>query len=172
MTCDRTLNALATGGPFARWRATRHLARCPACSAEAEEQRRIIEALADAPPLTESQRRSWMRAADEATPAILAHRHPAGRRLAIAASILGLLSFGAWLAMRPSGPTTSPLVAVTDPSTVKLATLRDLDALQADVTSLTRELDGLLQEVELLDARREVDALQIRLASHGGRGGS
>jgi hypothetical protein len=123
-----------------------------------------------------------MSAADEATPAnsrpevaksgwhALAERENATRRwLAIAASILGLLGFGAWLATRPARLGTAPVVAVVDSSSVKQTTLRELDTLRADASSLARELDDLLREVDLLDARRDVDALQLRFASNGGR---
>ncbi len=169
MNCQDALDALATGGPLRRWLAARHLAGCPGCAKRADDFRRIVEALADVPPLTEAQRQSWMKAADAEAENVIPIRASTARRLAVAASILGLLALGGWLATRPAVPSPMIVVQTIDPILVKQVTLRDLDGLQAGASSLSKDLDDLLREVDLLDARRDVEALQLQFASLGGR---
>lgn len=132
MNCQDALDALATGGPLRRWLAARHLAGCPGCAKRADDFRRIVEALADVPPLTEAQRQSWMKAADAEAENVIPIRASTARRLAVAASILGLLALGGWLATRPAVPSPMIVVQTIDPILVKQVTLRDLDGLQAE----------------------------------------
>jgi hypothetical protein len=62
-----------------------------------------------------------------------------------------------------------PRAVAVAPSPVKQATLRDLDRIQDGASTLSKELDDLLREVDLLDARRDVEALEVQLAGLGGR---
>jgi hypothetical protein len=169
MKCDQALARLATGGPLGRWRASRHVAHCPDCAGQAESLRRIVDVLSDVPPLTELDRQSWIKAAEADFPITARPRRINARRLAIAATALVIFPLGYWLTKRLVGPRNQPGVVVVDPSIVKQATLRDLDTLQAGASTLSRELDDLLKEVDLLDARRDVEALELQLASLGGR---
>jgi hypothetical protein len=195
MKCDQALDALATGGVFRRWLAARHLARCPKCSEQAAGLRQIVEALSDVPPLTESQRQSWMKAADEAplvsespgwhalakcehgstrTHAHTSREHATRPILRGVAGVLLLISLfysTHWFTRHLFLPQKPPIIAAIDPIVIKQTTLRDLDTLQVKSSSLSRELDDLLCEVDLLDARRDVEALQLQLASLGERRG-
>jgi hypothetical protein len=172
MKCDQALAKLATGGPFGRWRASRHVAHCPDCAGQAEALRQIIDALSEVPPLTENDRQAWMKAVDYDFYAFIPipPRSIDVRRVAIAATFIGLAVIAAWRqSVRSAKPRPTVVLHAVDPSSVKQATLRDLDTLQVDASTLSRELDDLLKEVDLLDARRDVEALQLQLASLGGR---
>jgi len=80
--------------------------------------------------------------------------------------VAGLIAY--WL-KDPSEPRKPSIIAAIDPVVIKQTTLRDLDTLQGKTSSLSRELDDLLREVDLLDARRDVEALQLQFASVGER---
>jgi hypothetical protein len=78
--------------------------------------------------------------------------------------MLIVCAVGAWWAFhpvdRPQGP---PAVAVEHAPAVREATSRDVAGLRARVVTLTQELDDLRRRAELLDARKDVDALMARL---------
>jgi hypothetical protein len=170
--CGQVVAALATGGPIRRWRALWHAARCPRCAAARDELRQIVEALADVPPLTAAPRRLWgAAAADEFTP----EPSPAWwLRPAMAGALAATIfvAVGVWWASRPRDlPLGPPDIASVDPSAVQEKTLRDVESLRGDVVALARELDDLRRRADLLDARKEVDALMARLAPRGGLSG-
>lgn len=64
-----------------------------------------------------------------------------------------------------------PVIVADQPTVVKGETLRNLEGLRGEVVALSRELEGLRRRAELLDARREVDAMIGRLAARGGASG-
>lgn len=165
MRCEEVMAALAAGRVIRRWRARRHAARCPRCTAARDELRQIARTLADDPPLTAAQRRIWVVAAGEeiaAGPSRAWWLRPALAG-ALAAVVLGAI--GGWWTLRPvdlrQGP---PIVADVKPSAVEAETVHDVEGLRGDVLALARELDDLRRRADLLDARKEVDALMARLA--------
>lgn len=170
--CKESVAAMATGGPFRRWRAMRHAARCLRCAAVQDELRQVAEALAEVAPLTAAQRRLWAAAGrDEFTaePARAWRYQPV---LAGALAALILVGVGAWWVSRlPSLRPGAPDIASVLPSAAKQETLREVDALRGDVVALAQELDGLRRRAELLDARKDVEALMARLARPGGSSG-
>jgi hypothetical protein len=172
MKCNQALDALATGGFVQRWLAARHLARCPNCSEQAQALGQIVDALSDVPPLTESERRSWMKAAEVESAIPVGPRIPIFDRVAIAASLLLACVFLWSIRTYQSDRPRPPIVVAIDPVVIKQATLRDLDTLQGKTSTLSRDLDDLLREVDLLDARRDVEALQLQFASLGVRAGN
>jgi len=170
--CEEVVAALATGGVIRRWRARRHAARCPRCAAVRDELRQIAEALAEVPPLTAAQRRLWAAAAgDEITaePTRAWRFRPA---LAGALAAVVLVAVGAWWALRPvdlrKGP---PAIAEVEPSAVQQEALQDVEGLRGEVVALAQELDDLRRRADLLDARKDVDALIARLGPPGGSRG-
>jgi len=170
--CEQVVAALATGGAIRRWRARRHAARCPRCTAARDELRRVAEALAEVPRLTAAQRWLWAAAAgDEITvgPTPALWFRPA---LAGSLAALVVVAVGAWWAFRPvdlrQGP---PAIADVDPSAVRQETLRDVEGLRGEVVALAQELEDLRRRADLLDARKEVDALLARLGPRGGSRG-
>jgi hypothetical protein len=46
----------------------------------------------------------------------------------------------------------------------KASSLREVEEIRAGVVALVRELDQLQREADLLDARRDADALELRFA--------
>jgi hypothetical protein len=62
-------------------------------------------------------------------------------------------------------------VADVDPTAVREETRRDVEGLRGGVVALAQELDDLRRRADLLDARKEVDALMARLAPRGGSSG-
>jgi hypothetical protein len=58
-----------------------------------------------------------------------------------------------------------------DPPVVREEALREVEGLRGGVVALAQELDDLRRRADLLDTRREVDALMARLAPRGGSGG-
>ncbi len=158
--------ALATGGVIRRWRARRHAARCPRCAAARDELRRVAEALADVPPLTDSQRLRWVVAAWDETaeePPRVWWFRPA---LAGALAAVVLIAVEAWWVFRPvdlrKGP---PSVVDVDPSAVRDGALHNVDGLRGAVVALAQELDDLRRRADLLEVRKEVDALMAQLDS-------
>jgi hypothetical protein len=163
--CETVVAALATGGPIRRWRALRHAARCPQCAAARDELRQVAEALVGVPLLTPAQRRLWVAAAEaEITVSTRTWLFRPVLVGALAAVVLG--AAGIWWASHPRDLRPRPSdIAAVDPSAIKGETLRDVEVLRGDVVALARELDDLRRRADLLDARKEVDALMARLAA-------
>ncbi len=170
--CEEVVAELATGGPISRWRARRHAAHCPRCAAAQDELRQLAEALADVPPLTAAQRRLWVATAGGDATAGTSRSWWFRPALAGALAAVFLGAVWAWLAFRPvnhrPGP---PAVADLDPPAVREETLRDVEGLRGDVVALAQELDVLRRRADLLDARKEVDALMARLVPRAGSSG-
>jgi hypothetical protein len=170
--CEKVVAAMATGGPFRRWRAMRHAARCPHCAAARDKLRQVALALADVPPLTDAQRRLWAAAAVTeftAEPARAWWLRPA---MAGAFATVILIAAGVWWASRPWKLRPAPPgIASVPPPTVNEETLPEVDVLRGDVVALARELDELLRRAELLEARKDVEALMARLAPPSGASG-
>jgi hypothetical protein len=134
--------------------------------------RQIAEALTDVPPLTAAQRRLWVAAAADvitAEPPRASWLRPA---LAGAFAATVIAAVGVWWAFRPLGhrPGLPPVVRVAPPA-ARDETVRDVEGLRGSVVALAQELDDLRSRADLLDARKEVDALMARLASRGGSSG-
>jgi hypothetical protein len=169
--CERAIAAMAIGGPIRRWQAMRHAARCPRCAAVRDELRQVAEALADVPPLNDAQRRLWAAAADELRkePSLAFRLKPA---LAGALAAVILVGVGVWWMSRPQKLPPAPEgVASVEPPPAKQETLGEMEGLRGDVVALGRELDDLRHRAELLDARKDVDALMARLTTHNGPSG-
>jgi acetylglutamate kinase len=70
-----------------------------------------------------------------------------------------------WLNSRPVYIKSSPaVVTVVDTKVTRAESLREVDEIRTGVVGLIRELDQLLREADLLDARRDADALELRFA--------
>jgi hypothetical protein len=170
--CEEVVSALATGGPFRRFRARRHIARCPRCAEARDELRQIAEALAEVPLLTAAQRRLWVAAAGDvitAEPSRVWWLRPA---LAGAFAAVVIAAVGVWWAFRPVGhrPGLPPVTRVAPPA-AREETVGEVQSLRGSVVALAQELDDLRSRADLLDARKDVDALMARLASRGGSTG-
>lgn len=171
--CAQFAADLAAGGPVRRWRARRHAARCPRCASVRDGLRRVVRALAEAPPLTAAERRLWTAVADgegRAEPARESRFFRPALAGALAVAVVGV--FGGWWASRPverrSGP---PAVTRVDPLRSVAGPLPDVEALRPGLVALARDLDDLRRRADLLDARRDVNALAARLAPPGLSGG-
>jgi hypothetical protein len=170
--CEEVVSALATGGPIRRFRARRHIAHCPRCAEARDELRQIAGALAEVPPLTVAQRRLWVAAAGDVIAAESSRASWLRPALAGAFAAVVIGAVGAWWAFRPVGhrPALPPVTHVAPPA-AREETVGDVEGLQGSVVALARELDDLRSRADLLDARKEVDALMARLASRGGSSG-
>jgi hypothetical protein len=163
MRCDDVPRLLTTAGPIGRWRARRHSARCPRCAAFLP----IVEALADIPPLPDSHRALWARAADEAVTVKLTWpRLVRPALVGLAAAIVGLVALRVALNPVPPAPVkVAPGVEEWTIASAKAtirsltATVLSLDAMQDALDPLAEELADLRRHAELLDARRDADRL-------------
>lgn len=166
--CEKVVAAMVTGGPIRRWQAGWHAARCPRCAAARDELRQVAGALAEETPLTAPQRRLWIAATgDEPTaePSRAWWSRPALAG-ALAAVVLGAV--GVWWAVQPvDHQQGSPAMANVDPPAVREGTSRDVEGLRGRVVALSRELDELRGRADLLDARKDAEALMARLAPRG-----
>jgi hypothetical protein len=176
MTCDRAVTLLATGGPLGRWRARRHCSHCPNCAAEAARIRRIARELSAVEPLSAAQRALWSSASTDPRP--LASRPPRFRRALLAgwaaAVVLVLVANVAWRLTRGPGPGPRPgpaIVVANPPDSPGLGriqpetppeTIRELGDLEVRLRALSRDLAQLRGRAELLDERREAEALARR----------
>lgn len=163
--CENILAGLATGGPFRQWRAQRHAAHCHRCAAALDDLQRIAAELAEVSPLTAAERRLWtMAAVDESAEESSRTRwlRPAVAG-ALAAGIA--VAVGLWWISRPADSRPNrPLITQSVPVPVGPGPLRDMEDLRGGLVALTQELDDLQRRADLLDARRDVDALMARLA--------
>ena len=167
MHCKEVAAALATGGAIRRWRAAAARRPLPAAALTREELRQVAAALADVPPLTAASTalgrgrrgrgpgRADAAMAVPAGPGWGAGRGGHGRNCRLVALCPVDLR---------QGP---PVVADVDASAVKQEALRDVEGLRGSVVGLAQELDDLRRRAELLDARKDVDALIARLDTRG-----
>jgi hypothetical protein len=155
MRCDQFLPALTSGGAIGRWRADRHAARCPRCTRSRAEIRRIEGELAAATALTAAERALWTSVAEDHPVPVIPLRWGLNSRLAASAVIAAMLAFLSW--PRGAGPVVRP-----HPAVAPVIADRELDGLRAGLEQLDRELADLRRRAELLDARRDLDALAAR----------
>jgi hypothetical protein len=173
MTCDRAFTLLATGGPLGRWRARRHGSRCPSCAAEAARIRRIARELSAVEPLSAAQRALWSSASTDprpsaSRPARLGPALLAGSAAAVVLVLVAIVARRPWQGseVRP-GPA---IVVANPPDSPKLSdrpatgpeTIRELGDLEVQLRALSRELAQLRGRAELLDERKEAEALSRR----------
>ncbi len=126
----------------------------------------IVEELSTVPSLTETDRRLWLRARDDFPPVSSARPWfvPAAFVSAVAALLLVSLGIGLTWRSISSRKTHVTVVVVVAPEIVKASTLREVENIQIGVGALARELDELGHEADLLDARRNADALALQFA--------
>jgi hypothetical protein len=169
--CEETLAALATGGWIRRSRARLHAARCPRCASARDDLRRIAGALAEIAPLGADQRMLWADApgANPADPGRSRRPRPA---LAAAAAVLIVGALAAWWASRPVDRRQDAREIAHVPPPALGTEVRDEADLGARAAALMQELDDLRRLADLLDARRDADALLARLAPKGESRGS
>ena len=169
MKCDRAIEVLATGTAVGRWMARRHAERCSRCAAEAARIARLAHVLAAVEPITPAQRALWTSASTE--PRRGEGRTPWSRRIRLAATaaVFVLCAVLTFVAFRPS-PLKTPIhspVALTvnagkaaGPVSPELD--QELDSLSSGLHALAQELVQLSRRAELLDERRDAEALARR----------
>ena len=169
MKCEKVLSSLASGGAFARWKARRHAARCPQCTRENRLLADITGELASAPPLTSAQRALWTAASTEAV--VSRNRptwvYPVG--LAAATVLMGAIGLELWspqlggVADQPTVvqfvPEPPEKISTQPPERAQLA-----NEMLAKVDRLDHELTELRRQADLLDVRRDADALWAQYA--------
>jgi hypothetical protein len=125
----------------------------------------IVEELAAVPPLTTADRLRWLRARDEVAPVSLSWPWLTRPTLVAAVAAILLVSVGIWLNSRSVYLETSPtVVSIVDAKVARASSLREVEEIRTGVVALIRELDQLQREADLLDARRDADALELRFA--------
>jgi hypothetical protein len=175
MTCDRAVILLTTGGPLGRWRARWHSSRCPSCAAEAARIRQIARELSAVEPLSAAQRALWSSASTDPRPS--ASRPPRFRRALLAgwaaAVVLVLVANVAWRLSPGPGARPGPAIVIANPpasprlgdrSETSPETIRELGDLKAQLRALSRDLAQLRGRAELLDERRDAEALARRFS--------
>jgi hypothetical protein len=165
MRCDDVFAALGTRSLLGRWRARRHAARCPRCATAIDDFERLVGELSSAPALSAAERQLWLRACDDFPLALNVRRR--SRRPAFAGVIaaLLLLTGGIWLMSSSTHvKTPAPVVLIVDAEVAKASSLREVEEIRAGVVALGRELDQLQREADMLDARRDADALELQFA--------
>jgi hypothetical protein len=121
--------------------------------------------------LTAAQRRLWLGAAGDRIEAVAGPSRAGWLRPALAALLL-VGAVGAWWASRPRDRRPGrPAVAIVPTPAVREEAPRDVANLRGGVVALAHELDDLRRRADLLDSRKEVDALLARLAPRGGSSG-
>ena len=170
MRCERAVTLLATGGILGRWRARRHAARCPGCAAEADRLRRIARELSVVEPLSAAQRALWTSVSTEPRPsAARPTRYRPALLAGAAAAVVLVVGIGVTIVMRRPPPAGA--VPIPEPSIVQApdvprqappAAIRELDDLKTRFQSLAQDLAQLRRRAELLDERRDAEALSHR----------
>jgi len=169
MTCDRAVILLATGGPLGRWRARRHCVRCPGCAAEAARLRWIARELSAVEPLSAAQRALWSSVSTDPRPS--PSRPLRSRRAFLIGSaatvVLVLVAIVAWRPSPAPGPRPAPPVVINHPPVppgpgVRPETIRELGSLEVQLRALSQDLAQLRGRAELLDERKEAEALSRR----------
>ena len=165
MRCEDVLAAVAAGGLFDRWWARRHALRCTRCATAINDFESLIGELSAVPALTTAERRLWVRACDDFPLTSSVRPRSLRSAFAVAVAALFLLTGGIWLKSRSAPVKTAPaVVVVVDTNVAKASSLREVEEIRAGVVALVRELDQLQREADLLDARRDADALELRFA--------
>jgi hypothetical protein len=169
MNCERVLSSLATGGPVTRWLAQRHANRCPVCARAQILLQNLTRELAAAPPLTAAQRALWTAASAEAraSRARAVWVYPAG--LAAATVLLSVIGMRLWQTQRGGTEHELPVVQFNPkPARTNLVEPTErsklADEMLAKVDRLDHELAELRREADLLDVRKDANALWNRYA--------
>jgi hypothetical protein len=166
MTCDQFLASLVAGGPLRRRRARRHAARCARCAEIQAQVQSIARELSEVAPLTAAQRALWT-AASAAKPE--GSQGPArGRPAWLAVAAAAVVIFIA-IALRSTWNHTvqqaTPLPIVKTPRSAKPGTGSELfTAMRADLDRFDRELTALRRQADLIDVRKDAEALWARYA--------
>jgi hypothetical protein len=166
MKCDRAIEMLATGTAVGRWMARRHSARCSRCAAEAVRITALSRALAAVEPITPAQRALWSSASTE--PRRGEARTPWSRRVGLAATaaVFVLCAVLTFVTFRPSPLKNPPVALIVNteiaPPPASLELSQELDSLTSGLRSLAQELVQLSRRAELLDERRDAEALARR----------
>jgi hypothetical protein len=155
MRCDQFPPALTTGGAIGRWRTNRHAASCPRCARVRVEIRHLEGELAAASALTAAERALWTSVAEGHPAPVIFLLRGLKPRLAAAVAIAAMLALLFW--PRAGGPVVRP-----HPVIAPIVADHELDGLRAGLDQLDRELADLRRQADLLDARRELDALAAR----------
>jgi len=125
----------------------------------------IAEELSAVTPLTTADRQLWLTACDDVPPVGSVRPRLARPALVAAVAAVLLVSFGIWLNSRSAYLKTSPMVVmVVDTNVARASSLREVEEIRTGVVALIQELDQLQREADLLDARRDADALELRFA--------
>jgi hypothetical protein len=175
MKCDRAIELLATGTAIGRWMARRHAVRCPICAAEAARMARLAHALAAVEPLTPAQRALWTSASTEPRRGEARMRWSRSVRLVATAAVCVLGAVFTFVTFRPS-----PLKTPIDPPVSRTVNTgksqrqlspelnQELDSLTSGLRALSQELVQLSRRAELLDERRDAEALARRTVAMNG----
>jgi hypothetical protein len=170
MKCDRAVNLLATGGVLGRWLARRHAAHCPSCAAEADRLERIARELSAVQPLSAAQRALWSSMSGEPRPTARYRPVPLPAAAMAAVFAIAVVIGVTIVTRRPSmpGPTIrDPGPSVARPPEVPRQAppdaIRELDDLKSRFQALSRDVAGLRRKAELLDERRDAEALSHRV---------
>jgi hypothetical protein len=169
MKCERAIAALGHGTVLSRFVARRHAERCQACAAETARLARIANALAVVEPLTPAQRALWTAVSTDPRPDAARTKWPWHVRLASTAAVLSVAALLAFSGVRCSvfkGPIDKahPPTVITEKlgGHASPELIRELDALTTDFRALSQELAQLSRRAELLDERRDAEALTRR----------
>ncbi len=169
MKCDRVPSSLATGNVVARWRARRHVARCLRCAEAQTQLREITRVLAQAPPLTAAQRALWTAAGTEFAASRPRRMWAYRAGLAAAAVLLAAIGLKIW-GPQPGGGGARPQVVKVAPQPPVPFPARPSERgklaneMLAKVDRLDHALAELRREGDLLDVRKDADALWDRYA--------
>jgi hypothetical protein len=168
MNCLDVLPWLETGGRWQRFRAARHLRRCPRCQAAEQALAELKRELAAAPPLSAELRQVWLDAAD--SPVEVVHVAPRGRRRAVwlSAAIAAILLIAVGIAVRAIHPgnqgddVNHPEIATNNRGHVGEIIITEIDLatefaridehlaqLQGDVAGLSLDAQRLMAEQQI-----------------------
>jgi hypothetical protein len=177
MNCNEFLEALTSSDEGRQTAARWHTKTCPACAALADVDALLKKELAAPEPLPQRLRAAWAGAADSLETRSVSEgisvrtqsesqfspRHLPMQLASLAAALLLLVTVTLvlWKATEIGKPVGFGPIDSPKP-TIVIKTLdasADLTALLAQVDALDAELSKISQKAELVDARREADAL-------------
>jgi hypothetical protein len=160
MKCQEILFALETGGPWGRWQARRHLARCPACTAAVARWRQTRSELAATEPLADYHRRLWSGAAD--SPEALPSRR---LRWAVGVALAASVIVGVLLVRNRPDPERPREELVRTVSPVEVYALpaefvsKQFDPLERKLNDLEGEMNRFILVAEKRDAEIQLARL-------------
>jgi hypothetical protein len=169
MRCDRAVTLLATGGVLGRWLARRHAAHCPSCATEASQLDRIARELSAVEPLSAAQRALWSSMSSEHRPT--ARHRPVPLAAAAMAAVFAIAVVIGVMIVARRPPMPGPIIRDPGPSVAQSPevphqaspdAIRELDDLKSRFQALSRDVAQLRRKAELLDERRDAEALSRR----------